>query len=174
MNRYMISGMLTGVFVGLLLVAILLKITKKDGKIKCEYDERQSSIRGKGFKISFFTLMIYDGVYGLIGIMVEKPLLDPLAAMMIGICLAAAIYAVYCIWNDAYFSLNENPKRLLLAFGIIAIVNIVFGGINIINGAVITDGMLNFRSTNMTCGILFIVIFVALFAKMLKNRSEAE
>lgn len=169
MTFYMQIGIITGVVVGLLLVVLLLKITKKDGKIKCKYDERQANIRGKGFQASFFTLIIYNAIYGLLGIMVEKPFMDTLTAVMIGICLSVAVYAVYCIWNDAYFSLNESPKRLLIAFGIIAALNLVIGCINLFNGNATTDGILNFRCINLFCGILFIVIFVALLAKAVRN-----
>ncbi len=174
MNRYMAIGTLTGLAVGLLIVAIILKVTKKDGSMKSKFDERQSNVRGKGFKIGFFTLMIYDGIYGLLGLMLDKPLTDPFAGMVIGICLSAAVYVVYCIWNNAYFSLNENPKKLLFAFGIIAFINLVPGSINIMRGNVVTDGILNFRIVNFICGLLFIIIFLALSARKIKDRSEME
>jgi hypothetical protein len=167
-------GIFTGMIVGALLVVLLLKVTKKDGNIKCKYDERQASVRGKSFKLSFFTLIVYNAIYGLLGIMVEKPFIDTLASMMIGICLSVAVYAVYCIWNDAYFSLNENPKRLLIAFGIIAAFNLMIGCTNLFSGKIITDGMLNFRSTNLICGILFVVIFAALLVKVVKNKTNQE
>jgi hypothetical protein len=174
MNKYMALGVLTGVIFGLVLVGLLLKFTKKDGSIKCKFDERQALIRGTGFKMSFFTLLVYDAVYGLIGIMIDKQFMDTCTAMIIGICLSVAVYAVYCIWNDAYFSLNENPKRLLVAFGFIAVFNFMIGIINIMNGEVSTNGMLNFRIANFICGILFIVIFIALAARKMKNRVEKE
>lgn len=169
MNVYMKMGLIVGLAIGLVIIVILLKVTKTDGDMKCKYDERQSGVRGKGFRLGFFTLMIYDAVYGLMNALLEKPLLDTSSAMVLGICLSIAVYAVYCIWNDAYFSLNENPRKLLFAFGAIGLCNLVLGAVNIINGTAITNGMMNFRGANLTCGIMFIVVFAALLAKKVRN-----
>ena len=108
MNVSLMLAMLCGVACGLILVAIILKITKtkKDNGIKCKYDERQIIARGHGFKLGFFTLVIYDFIYGMLGIFSTKQLFDPLLAMTIGIMIAAAVHITYCIWKEAYFSLN--------------------------------------------------------------------
>ena len=53
MNVEMALGMVTGLVLGLILFIIILKVTKKDGKIKCQYDERQELARGKGFKYGY-------------------------------------------------------------------------------------------------------------------------
>lgn len=174
MNGTILVGVGLGVLAGLIFVAVILVMTKKDGSIKCKYDERQDCVRGKGFKFSFFTLMIYDAAYGLMGVAAEKPIMDEFTAMMLGICIAVAVYAIYCIWNEAYFSLNESPKRVLLAFAVIAAVNLLLGITNLSHGELVTNGMLNFKSTNLMCGILFFAIFLTLLLKKRKNNMEAE
>ncbi|WP_185259304.1 hypothetical protein [Anaerocolumna chitinilytica] len=175
MSIYLKAGLFAGFIVGLVVVAIFLRFTKTDGDSKCKYDERQSNIRGKAYKLSFFTLMIYNVLYGFVDMTVEKPLLDTISAMVIGICLSITVNIVYCIWKDAYFSLNENPRKVLIGFGFIGIFNLVIGCINIINGTFVTNGMVNFRSCNLTCGIMFIVLFATLLAKKVRyGKGEQE
>jgi len=176
MNVSLMLAMLCGVACGLILVAIILKITKtkKDNGIKCKYDERQIIARGHGFKLGFFTLVIYDFIYGMLGIFSTKQLFDPLLAMTIGIMIAAAVHITYCIWKEAYFSLNEEPKRVLIAFLLIALANILIGIVNISNGEIFTNGVLNFRIVNLLCGFFFFEIFIALGIKKLVNKKEKE
>ena len=174
MSIYVKVGILVGMLIGIIIVTFFMKFTKKDGDMKCKYDERQANVRGKGYKLSFFTLFIYNAIYGLLGIMIEKRYVDSLAAMMIGICLAVAVYVVYCIWNDAYFSLNENPRRVIIGFGLIALLNLLLGVMNLYDGMVITDGMLNYRSVNLICGVLFIIIFITLILKANNNKHRRQ
>ena len=174
MNEYMLMGTIIGLVVGVFIVIIILKLTKKDGKLKCEYDERQDAVRGKGYRLSFSVLAIYNFLYGFYGILIEKPFLDPFVAMMFGICLSVAVHVSYCIWHDAYFSLNENPKKVLFAFAAIAIFNLLIGAIGIREGNMIRDGVITFRSVNLICGMMFIVIFIALLAKRIKSKIDLE
>lgn len=174
MRGYLALGIYAGVVIGLLLIIVILKVSKNDGSMKCKYDERQAHVRGKGYKISFFTLVVYNLIYGSMGLVMDKLFLDSWTAMVIGICLAGAVYVVYCIWYDAYFSLNENRGRLLFIFGIIGISNLILGSIKIISGEAVTDGVLNFQSSNFICGLLFIIIFIAILAKKIKTKSEME
>lgn len=169
-----IIGVALGIFIGLIFVAIFLKITKKDGKMKCKYDERQMLARGKGFKYGFFTLMLYDFIYGVLDIAIEKPFVDSLVAMTIGVVLSIAVYVVYCIWKDAYISLNENPGRVLFSFAMIAIANFLIGIGSLIHGDAIEDGVLNYRIVNLICAILFVVIFIAFLIKRMVSKAEAE
>lgn len=174
MSVSMKVGILVGILLGVIIILLFLKLTKNDGDMKCKYDERQANIRGKGYKLSFFTLLLYNAIYGLLGIVTEKRYVDSMAAMMLGMCLSVAVYAVYCIWNDAYFSLNENPRRLLIGFGLIALFNLLIGGISLFDGMVITDGMLNYRSANLMCGVLFIIIFITLLIKATNNKRRSQ
>lgn len=170
----LVVGLITGIIVGLVLVAIILKYTKTNKSSKCEFDERQESTRGKGYKYSFFTLVVYNLVYGISDMIVDKPFIDPFAAAMLGICVAVAVHVVYCIWRDAYFALNENQVRLYIAFVLIGVLNLGIGIVNILSGRVIVDGILTYRVSNLMCGILFIVIFLALLVKRIYTNKEVE
>lgn len=172
MSGYMILGIVVGFIVGIVIVAAIYKIAGRGTVGKCEFDERQEIVRGRGFKRGFIALIIYNAVYGLAAMTTDRFFMDPLAAIVLGIILAVGVYIVYCIWNDAYFSLNENPRRMLVLFVAVTVLNMIVTVVNILNDELIVDGVLTFRSTNLFCGILFIVIFITFFAKQIVRRRE--
>lgn len=171
MSGYWYLGLVVGVLVGVAVVVFVFKTSRTDG-LKCKYDERQAIVRGNGFKYGFATLALYNAAYGLCAGAWKKPFMDTLTAMVLGICIAAAVYIVYCIWNDAYFSLNENPKRVLLGFALIALLNYMIAGMNFYHNEMVEDGVLTYRSCNLICAVLFTVIFAALFIKKIIRGAE--
>ena len=166
-NIWLSLGVLAGVLVGILLVAIILKITKTDGSIECKYDERQLQARGDGFKYGFFTMIIFNGLLSLlyiadIEIPVEKEVL-----LILGVLIGTCVYAVYCIHKEAYISLNENASRLKICFILTGLLNLIIGLKHCFSGDIIENGILTFRSINLLCGIflLFITVFLSVRVK---------
>lgn len=174
MNEYLALSLFLGVLFGIALVCILLIVTKKDGKIKCKYDERQTAVREKAYRISFYVLMIYNVLYGMCGMVVDKMPIDNMTAMMVGVCIALIVHITFSIWKDAYFSLNEDKGKLMITFVIIGILNLLFGIINLIHGKVIVDGVITFRCINLICALLFIIVFFVLFLKNTTRYSQDE
>lgn len=161
-----------GLAIGLLVVAICLAVSKNGDETKNQFDERQELVRGKGFKYGFFTLMLSNAVLLFLKVL-EVPLFGNMeVAMTASIVVGVAVFASYCIWNDGYFALNENRKSLLIMFGLIGALNIVISMANLMAGEVIENGALTFRSANLFCALLFLVIFVVLLLKHIKDRKE--
>lgn len=161
--------LLFSVILGILIVMILLAVTKNDESVKCKFDERQEIVRGRGFKYGFFSMMISGGV--LIGLkLLGVSLLQEMeVAMTLSILIGIMVFASYCVWNDGYFSLNENRRRLMVVFAAIGVLNIFVGIVNIIHKTAIIDGKLTIHSINLFCSLLFIVIFSVLFFKNIKD-----
>lgn len=170
----MLVGVGAGIVLGLILVYILLKVTKTDGKVRCRYDERQNEARGKGYKYGFFTFLLCDLAYGIAyGVELKLPF-DTGAAMILIMVAAVSVYISYCIWNDAYFSLNENHRRLMIAFVLIAVINLGLGIASLRQGRGIRDGVLTFESANLFCGLLFVIVFLAMAAKRIREKIAEE
>lgn len=167
-------GVIAGILVGIILVFIILKVTKTDGKVKCEYDERQTVARGKGYKYGFFTFLFYNAFYAVLSILMPKMPLDGGAGMLLGIVVAVAVDVSYCIWHDAYFSLNEHRGRVMVAFLVIAVFNLALGISHIMDGSCYQDGVWNFRIINLLCGLLFIEVFAVLLLKHGKENANEE
>lgn len=155
-------------------IILFLKATKKDGSIRCKYDERQELIRGRGFKYAFFTLLIYNFVVPMSKILeIELPA-DEYALFMIGAILGLLVQVVYSIWNEAYFSLNENPKKIMIGLAFIGFANLALGIMHIVHGTFLIDGKLTFNSINFLLGITFVIIFATLAAKQIVNKREED
>lgn len=174
MNGHMIAGTITGVILGLVIAALLLRFAKKDKKEKFTYDERQKAARGEAYKYAFFVLIAYNAGYGILDMMLEKPWAENLTGLMIGVCLAVLVHIIYSIWHECYFSMNEEPKRVLLLFGIISIVNVLIAINQGMHGELIENGMLTNNCANLVVAIMFGGIMIALAAKWYQKKGEVE
>lgn len=167
-------GILLGLVIGLIIAALLLIFTKKDRKIEAEYDEMQQHARGTGYCIGFWTALIYFSAVAISdAIGVQLPAETSVIAFT-GILFSIFTFAVYCIWTDAYFAMNENRRTFYIVFLIIGIVNLALGAFNIMGGAAVADGILTFRSLNLFCGLFFAAIGVVLFIKKVREKDEED
>lgn len=169
MNKWMIAGIITGLVVGLVAIVIVTVISKiKNKEIKCKYDERQELVRGKGFKCAFFTLLVYDVIYGLVSEVGISMSIDAFTGNVIGILIGTMVYAVYTIMNDGYFALNRNPKKVVSSLLVIGLANLTIG-LTQCSGHVDVEGYTP-GLINIACAVAFMVIGVVL---LIKNRLSA-
>lgn len=173
-NMGMVFGMSVGVFAGIILILVLLKVTKTDGKLRCEYDERQEVLRGRGFKYAFFTIMFCNMLYGFLEIGFEKMPVEAGTFMILSAFTGVAVYAAYGILNDCYFSLNENRRKVMIVFAVIGIGNLMLGIMNLLNGKGIENGVMNYRCINLFCGLLFVEIYIVLLIRYFRREETEE
>lgn len=177
MEIYFFLGFLAVAGLCGLVVALLARQIKKGGASP-EYDERQTLGRLQAYRSAFWTVVAYlvlNGIYE----MVEAPWADGMMMGFIGICLGVMVFAVSCVWKDAYFALNKKPKAYVGLFVGMALLN---GGIAAMNAAqgyafVTEDGLLTFRCLNVVVLIMFAVLALAVGIKAMSrgaNRGEEE
>lgn len=169
MNSGILIGMLTGIFVGALLSIVILIACNKDRKLKTEYDERQQLIRGKGYKYGFYTMM---GAIVLLIILkvaeVNIPIHDAVVLFFI-IALGISETVTYDIMHDAYFGLNNKINSYLIAFGLIAMINVlVVIGVGM-SGNLVQDGVLGLNGMNLICAMMLFWIFIVMMIKKLSD-----
>lgn len=167
-------GLICGVVVGLLLVAGILKFARTDNASKCKFDERQELIRGRGFRYGYFTLMIYMAVYGAGTTLLERKCMEDFIGIFLGICISILVYAGYAVWKDGYFALNENPKRVLIGFALIVLINFAVSIPRMMHGEIVKGGVLQNDSLNLVCALMFVGIFIIIFAKHQVSKREEE
>lgn len=188
-----VMGLIVGILGGMALVAALIFLIRKcGGKVgmrKCKtgnYDERQMLARGKAYKYAFFTLMFYVLIAQTLYEVCNVALFSSFGGMWLGVCAATGVFVVSCVWMDAYISLSENKKGVLMLFTGIAVINLIVSIIGICRGeASIFETMkavkdeelmelttLSVGSVNLTCAILFIVICIAIVLKALSESKE--
>lgn len=167
------SGYMMGIGCGMIVVGLVWANKKKQGK-SCEFDERQELERGRGFKYGFFTMLLYNLLYGATVIDGESTWCDPFVGYFIGACLGLAVFGVYCIWKEAYASLSQTPIAMYSILGFSALTQITIGLINIEEGRIIVDGKLTVRSANLFLGVVCAVLWSAYFIRNRLNKREAE
>ncbi len=166
---YRMLGILTGILGGLLIAVILIMITKTNGNPRSEYDERQMAARGQGYKYGFFTFMIGDAVYAVLTSGFEQLPLCAASAMGLIIILSLLVHISYCIWHDAYFSLNENQQRLKVIFALVGLVNLALSIVSICAGEMVVDGVLQINSLNLFCTAMALTVMAELALKYRKG-----
>ena len=80
----------------------------------------------------------------------------------------------YCIWKDAYVGLNDNMQRFAIFAVIISIFNFSFAINEFFAGELIVDGVFKAGLLNLVSGLIFIIIGIELFIKMLIDNNREE
>lgn len=121
----------------------------------------------------FFSLMICLMVYGLTDMLIE-PWCDTLTGCIICCCVSLIVFAVICIGQDAFAGIGRNRKRNLTVLVVVTAANLLFGVSHVIDGDLLRDGVLSFRSANLIVGITTGIVLVVYYVHGLCGRGEAE
>ena len=174
LNLPYVLGVLCGILVGVIALVFLMKWMKKDGSYKCRFDERQELVRGRGFKYGFYTIIVCNMIYALLATAIEKTVIEAGTAMILIVIIGVVVYAVYSIWNEGYLALNENPKRVMIGFGAIAVFNLAISVMNFMHGRIIKDGVVQPEIVNLLCGVMLLLIIAVMMAKKRLVAEEEE
>ena len=170
------AGMLVGMAVGIVLIALLFKVYLKRKNLKTEYDERQTLIIGTAYKYGFFGMAMYECLFTVLSSLdISLPATYPVihfTAVVVGVL----IFACYAVWNGAYFGIFSDAQhkayvRLLIAIGV---VNFISAGVSIAAGDLISDGQLQSPFINLLCGIMMILIPVLSYFRSRATDDETE
>lgn len=194
-NIWYVLGILAGILTGLAFVAVIAWIAKKAGGkfvVFCKdkekaYDERQSLARGQAYKVGFFTLMIYVMLAVFLDEIFDIHILMSLGGMWIGVCLSIAVFAIICILKDAYMSLQENARGIMIVFGGIGVLNLCCSLPRLLHGEGFTEVAqavkngkvyeyikLSVNSMNLTVGILFLTLMAVFAGKLWYDRRHED
>ncbi len=138
-----------------------------------DYDERQILARGRAFMWGFFSLMICLMVYGLTDMLIE-PWCDTLTGCIICICVSLIVFAVICIRQDAFAGIGQKRKRNLTVLLVLTAANLFFGVSHIIDGDLLRDGVLSFRSVSLIVGATTGLVLLVYWFHGLRDRGETE
>ncbi|MBQ8821593.1 MAG: hypothetical protein IJZ82_03040 [Lachnospiraceae bacterium] len=163
-----------GTVIGALLVVILIAISTNGDSMKQNYDERQERFRGKGANYAFCAMMFLNCILFILE--TAEAIVLPMTTgtgLMLSTMVGVGVYVVYCIWNEAYFALNQKSKVVVVSLIIVGVINL-FIGIDVFrDGVAFYNNQLTVRSMNLFCAILMLVICGALILKKLcKDREE--
>ena len=112
---------------------------KKNKSADVHYDERQLTIRAKGYRIGFLVtvvamfmvMFLIDDIFG-VGAVIE-----PSLAVLIGVMIGLVTFTVYCIQKEVFFGIGERPIWYIVLVFFIVIINLGIGIIHIAEGTLI-------------------------------------
>jgi len=191
-NVFYLMGFAAGILLAVLIMFIFSKIVKKfggkvvfgcgkDGK---DYDERQMLVRRNAYEAGFFTMIGYIVLVGMLLDVMESSLMLSFGVLWIGVAISIGIFVIICIVKDAYVSLRENAKGILIMFGVIGFLNLVSGLSNrnnllekveiTRNGKTIECIRLLPGVTNLVLAILFFILMAVLIGKIWYDKKHEE
>ena len=170
MSSSFIWGVAVGLVVTLVIAALVALIFRKSGAMCHDYDERQQAARGRAFRTAYFTLAVLIIANGLYVLATDRPWCDGFTAAFIPLCASAAVFAIQCIMRDAYLSVSSRPKSTLVLFSLVGALNIGLGLMNLVQGRILSDNLVTFRSANLVCGAMFIAIIPALLIRVSQQK----
>lgn len=130
--------------------------------------------RGQAYKTAFFTLIFYMCIVSFISEFLGNPLLMSFTGMWIGICLSITVFAIVCIIKDAYMSLYENAKGIIMMFLVVGICNIGIGILNLEKQPLIENKALSIYCINLIVGSTFLIILAVFCGKLLFDKRNTE
>ncbi len=171
-----VAGIVSVLFavIGVLLFVIILAIVQSENSMKRNYDERQELLRGRGAKYGLISMMFLNAVlYLLESVGVQLPMSAGIAVIL-SVFVGAGVYAMYCIWMDAYFALNQRTGSVAGGLFIIGVINLVIGTTALLDGGIIQNNQLTERSLNLFCGIMMITLCGSMLLKKVYSDREEE
>lgn len=165
-------GAFVGMAVGIAIVIIIAKVANKDRRVKTEYDERQTALRGIGFKYAFYAMTIYAGINTVLGIAEISLPMEPQVMNFSYIIIGCLVDICYCVFNDCYWGLNNKRKSWGIAMFIAGAVNAFAAIMAAVEGRLIVNGLLSTPGINLFCAILLIALAVITLCKSLSDKKE--
>ena len=174
MNAVASYGMVFGLMVGLVIAVILLKFANKDHRFKTQYDERQESIKGRGYKYSFYTLACLEAALAILEVGDISFGIERYLVHFIVLLISFAVLCVHSIWNGTYWGLNNNRKRYTAIIVIAIALNLIPVIASIANGTLAKEGFNSLPLLNVIVLIWMAVIGICALVKKAFDAKENE
>lgn len=176
-NQYMKGayaiGMAGGAVFGILLIALVVVLSRKENAPAKRYDERQVAAQGKAYKYGFITMSVCLVMLVLsLTMKISIPAETGLLIMLCFLC-GGAVTVTNLIWDDAYFRMDENRPMWIVFFSLLSLLNLGIGISQIVRHEIVSEGMLTLRgSMNLICGVFMAYILAVILIKSIKDRNE--
>lgn len=166
MNSYKI-GLLFGIVIGLIVFLIFALKQKK----RTEYDERQMSIRGRGYCYAFISVMVLSFSYAFIQEDVPLPVSPGLVTVII-LFLSGTVLNAYLIFHDAYWGYKYNSIiKYIFVFAILFLLNLLLTIKLVVEHKMLHNGILRLREgLNPVLAVFFFLLTLNVLFKMLMDK----
>ena len=167
-------GEILTVIVGIAVIIVFIWAMKKTRKVQPHFDEMQLQLRAKGYAAAYMTSIIGMGAFMLLYETGKIDFIDPAVCFMAVLMASVAVFAVYCIRHEAFFSIGEKGHYYMLLCAAVGVG--ISAATSIAGGELLKDGRITFSggAANVLTGLTFLAVFIALLVKKLGRGSEAD
>ena len=163
----------------ILMIAVICAIVwfiKKSSKVEKHFDEMQLQLRAKGYAAAYATAVVGMGAFMLLYETGQIGFIDPAVSLMAVLMASVAVFAVYCIRHEAFFSIGDKGNYYMVLCAIVVVLNGLSAVSAIMGGKFLQDGRLSFSggAANLLTGLTFLAVLIALLVKKLGRESEAD
>ena len=161
------------IWCGILIAAAAKSEPKKKNRTK--YDERQIAAQGMAYKWAFWTMFGYYLLYAIICGAMEIVWCDPFLGAFLGVIVGATVFALICVFRDAYFRPDQSRKSEIVVINLICCSQGLIGLMNLSDGTVIEDGVLSADALQLFILLMGLVLDAAFIVKhRMEKREEQE
>ena len=168
-NYYML-----GVAAGMATVILVMALWRRRLRKRCqeEYDERQLILRGKCYRVAFFTLVLLlafnGGVAAFLGRSWAQPGVDGLLLLFA----ATGVFVVSAIWQDAYVPVTDSAGKYCILMGLVMLAQVPAVVSHIQMGDYIEGGQITSSVLPLASLLLFTVVFLAIVLRTQWRRKD--
>lgn len=166
-----VYGLLCGIVV-VAIVLLLMRLVRHEKRD--EYDERQEAVRGRGFKLAYFTAIITLVLGGCVEQLLGAAWCGLFSFAMLALWLSICVFTTYCVVKDAYFTLRSRRKALIFIFFAASAINLLIGVRSIVAGELLEGGVLSLYSVNLLCGACCLYLGAMMLIRSLWERSRGD
>lgn len=170
MSSYQI-GLLFGFTIGLIVTLIFAIKQKK----RTEYDERQMSIRGRGYFYSFITMMVLGFTYAFIQEEVPLPV-SPGLVIIIMLLLSGTVLNAYLIFHDAYWGYKyTNVVKYIFSFVTLFLLNLFMTVKSVVDHKMFQNGILGLNEgLYPVLTVFFLLLTLNILLKMFLDKHRKD
>ena len=178
MSNAWVMGFAVAVVLVIIIAVVIVIIKQIRGKNKAQFDERQLLARNKAFKYSFIITLIFAAVYMFTNVF-ELNWAPAYIQFGLLIVIGMTVFAVVCIFKDAYVAINYKKNIYTYIVSVIALsaIHLYVYGRSIASGKpnLFTSGTCSEDSIYLFSGLMFISIGISLIIKKaIDKKGEAE
>ena len=157
-----------------ILILIPLILYRRDQSLKGnrDFDERQELLRGRAYQHAFLTVGGYTALYTMLVLFSGRQFMEDGVSTMVACFLGLAVFAVECIWRDAFFTADNRPRAYIILIAVNVLLQTAGGVEKLREGLVVQNGLLTMECLQLVCALTFLAVLAALGVKGLASRRE--
>lgn len=132
---------------------------------KKKHDERQRIEQGRACTYAYITLIFYLLCY----IFLEKIFgivwCELTFGLFLGIAFSLSVFLAYCVFQDAYFSINDNKTGAMISVNVIGLAQLLLGIEHIVDGDIIQNGIITDNAINLLFFAVILLLDVFVFIR---------